>query len=208
MSVRIAMDLEFYATEDGADDSKLIQLGYCIFDTESKKMLHTGGDYIKIDIPLSPYIITLTGITQKDIDEKGISVLEAVNNMNAKCIDFCVDFYQFATWGSGDVEALLTSYLTYINKLSHPKHSLFDTGWKFGTSYLNLKAVYQAQRIQNKSSRKGGLKKSCTKLGLEWQVFQDTYINSQGNISHRQRSAHDARCDALNTARIYLELFK
>lgn len=209
MTIRIAMDLEFYAIETGADDTKLIQLGYCIFDTESRLILYTGGDYLKINIPLSPYIINLTGIKQRHLDEKGISVVEAVENMNSKCLEYGVGFNQFTTWGGGDVEALLNSYLKEKGLESHPRHQLFDTGWKFGTSYLNLKSVYQAMRIRNGKSRKGGLKKSMNSVGVDWQIFNEVVaINDNGRESIRQRSAHDARCDSLNTALMYLELFK
>lgn len=207
--IRIAMDLEFYAEESFCDTTRVIQLGYSIFNVHTKQILYTGGDYIKINTPLSNFIIGLTGIHQQDIDNKGVTVVEAVLNMNQKCEEYGVTFSQFATWGNGDPEALLAAYLKQLNKTDQPRDKLQDIDWKFGTSYLNLKSVYQAQRMQEHKGRRGGLKKSCSSLGLIWEVFSEVVsVDELGRKKIKQRTAHDARCDSLNTAKIYMELFK
>jgi hypothetical protein len=209
MAIRIALDLEFYATEEKADDTKLIQLGYSIFDTSTSSILYTGGDYLQIDIPLSDYIIALTGINQRDLDTKGVSVVQAVENMNSMCTLYKVNFSQLITWGCGDAEALLKSFLELKGLPQQERNKLQEVGWNFGTSYMNLKSVYQAFRISQNKSKKGGLKKTCSNLGLPWEVFVDVIsIDENGNKKIKQRTCHDARCDALNTAKIYMELFK
>jgi inhibitor of KinA sporulation pathway (predicted exonuclease) len=198
---RIALDLEYYATEEKADPTRIIQVGYCIFNVITGEVVYTGGDYVQIDIPLSNFITILTGITQKDVDHKGVDIITAVDNMIAKCEEYNVGFHQFVTWGSGDGADLRNAYLKAKGLQDNPPHQLFDTGWKFGTAELNTKVVYQAMQIQKGNKYRGGLKKSLMSVGVPWDLFVES-------DTKRQRSAHDARCDALNTANMYMYLFK
>jgi DNA polymerase III epsilon subunit-like protein len=127
--IRIAIDLELES--DGKVTGDIIQLGYSIFCTRTNNIIQSSGDYIKIDRPLHPFIIGLTKITDKDIQEKGVSIYEAYGNMinlfnklveeeQIRCetesneVDSTpakfkrnkYGFYQIVEWGSGDVSKL------------------------------------------------------------------------------------------------------
>lgn len=127
--IRIAIDLELES--DGKQTGDIIQLGYSIFCTRTNKIIQSAGDYIKIDRPLHPFIIGFTKITDKDLQEKGVSIYEAYNNMinlfnklveeeqvrsesesseaNTTPVKFKRNkygFYQIIEWGSGDVAKL------------------------------------------------------------------------------------------------------
>lgn len=80
------------------------------------------------------------------------------------------------TWGGGDQESIRSELPT--NYL-----------WKFGRSALNVKHLYQVYREANGENPSSGLKKSLRGMGLSF-----------------EGRAHDALTDALNTARIFIEL--
>jgi DNA polymerase III epsilon subunit-like protein len=190
MTCRIAIDLEMHA--DGKTTGNIIQLGWCIFSTKTEEILETGGDYIITNEPLSPYIQFLTGITEEDIQTRGVSLPVAYNRMVEVFKSYAGDkYYQIAEWGSGDTSFLAKS----LNK---------EYLEEFGRSTLNVKAVYQMFRLGNKLGGSGGLKTALHRLGGTWTPYYDQLPN--GNI--KQRNAHDARCDALNTVRVYLALQK
>lgn len=192
---RLSLDLELNV--DGVNPTEdIVQVGYSAFDTETG-IIETTGDYIKIDKPLHPYIITLTGISQKDIDTKGVSLIEAYNNLLAFCDKHEIKSRQAVTWGAGDMpelKAQLEDIAMFI---------LEGPGWRFGRAECNVKVVYQMYMIANGKNPSGGLGKSLKKLGLAFEPFLDV-VSTSGAV--RQRGAHDARADALNTAKMYLYL--
>lgn len=186
---RIALDLEL--NTDGTNPTEsIIQVGYTVFDTK-EGIIETAGDYIKIDKPLYPFIINLTSISQREIDTKGVSLEQAYLNLLEFCDKHEVKFGQLVTWGSGDLSEL---------KGQLQQAEFFD--WKFGRSELNLKAVYQMFAVANGFKRSGGLKLSMKNQGLNFVPYMDNVADEK----FRQRGAHDARTDALNTARFYLHL--
>ena len=190
MVARVALDLELNV--DGINPCEdIIQIGYSIFETTTGERLYVGGgDYVQINKPLYPYITTLTGITQWDVDNRGVSFQQAYDNLVAKCVEYNV-FRQLVTWGN-DREELLEQFNNY-----------YPTGkWMFGRSSCNTKPMFQAMQIQRGVGKSGGLKKSLNKLGVLWIVFKDVVTPT----CTRQRSAHDARCDADNTVSMYLKL--
>lgn len=218
---RIALDLEL--NTDGVNPTEdIIQIGYTAFDTETG-IIETSGDYIKINKPLYPYITKLTGINQHEIDTRSVSLAEAYYNLLKFCEKHEVKFGQLVTWGSGDHEELklqldglrqpqydggevpagyIVKYFTYepLGIFARPYLCVID--WKFGRAELNLKAVFQMYAVANNIQRSGGLKKSMKAVGLDFVPFMDKVADGK----FRQRGAHDARCDALNTARMYLKL--
>lgn len=200
--IRIALDLEFWADGTVCDTTKIIQLGYCIFNATTKEILHTGGDYVTIDKPLTEFIIKLTGITQHDHDTKGIHISEAISNMIAACKEYGVTFRQLVTWGNGDCEALREAWLEL------PRHT--DDKWYFGNAVCNVKSVYQAKRIAEGKNFHGGLStamKKCDLIFTPYVELHETQVNGYTHIHTDVYEAHDARCDSFNTALIYLHLF-
>lgn len=233
--LRIAIDLELES--DGKNTGKIIQLGYTIFSTGTPnsppRLILTDGDYVKVDKPLHPFIVNLTGITDKDLKEKGVSIHQAFYNMVEACKkvesllsqdDKEKSFFQIVEWGSGDYSKLkeelynsayedyggeelndkyqTIKYFTTYDKgvVSYKKHN--EVKNIFGRSTLNVKAVFQMYQIAHGLKHSGGLAKSLRRLGLEFSPFKD----ESEDFKIKQRGAHDARADALNTARIYLEI--
>lgn len=185
--LRIALDLELES--DGLGETgDIIQIGYTIFDTNTKKIIASNGDYVKVTKPLSAFITKLTKITQKDIDEKGIDIKTAYDNLLKFCDLYGVTFKQIVTWGSGDHKKL-KSYIDEVN-------------WKFGRTECNLKPIYQMLQISKDYPFQGGLKKSLKSLGINWDVYKEKISDNH----YRQRSEHNAICDSINTAKMYLKL--
>lgn len=187
--IRFSLDLELNV--DGINPTEeIIQVGYTAFNSITGEILETSGDYITISKPLYPFIIKLTGITQNEIDTRGVSISQSYKNLLNFCEKHEIKFGQMVTWGSGDLDEY--------------KKSVLESGeeWVFGRTEFNLKAFYQAYRSINGLGHSGGLKKSMKNCNVEWQVYMDQLPS--GN--KKQRTAHDARCDALNTAVFYNHL--
>ena len=196
--IRIAIDLELH--NDGPLPGHLnppcgpiIQVGYTFFSTRTG-ILHTDGNYIKTGVPLSPYIQNLTGITENDIDKRGVTLHQAYLNMVEAFEHFKItyaetekSYRQLVEWGSQD-SIELKGALSEVCP---------DFKWYFGNASLNVKAVYQMYCISNDIKYQGGLGKSLKNMGLEFEPFNDL---------GKQRGQHDARADSLNTAKIYLKL--
>lgn len=191
---RVALDLEL--NTDGLGETEdIIQIGYTVFDTVTG-IIETSGDYVKIDKPLYPFITKLTGISQQEIDNRGVSLIQAYTNLVEFCRKHDVKFWQMVTWGSGDHEELKQQVMLADMLSEH------NTDWNFGRSELNLKAVYQMYQAKTDSKRSGGLGLSMKKQGLSFQPFMDKVAEDK----FRQRGQHDARADALNTALFYLHI--
>ena len=207
--IRIAIDLELES--DGVKTGRIIQLGYTIFDTKNGDIIYAGGDYIKVDQPLHSFIIGLTKITDEDLTGKGIDITSAYKNMLNKFKQICIQeesktnnqssepvknkeqtsFYQIIEWGSGDVKTL--------------KKELLESGdikFEFGEASLNVKAVFQMMMIAKNQKFSGGLGRSLKKLGLNFESYKEEVAPGY----FRQRGAHNAISDSLNTAKIYLAL--
>jgi inhibitor of KinA sporulation pathway (predicted exonuclease) len=199
MTIRIAIDLEMNA--DGLSNvNEIIQLGYTIFDTNGT-MLYTGGDYIKTGIPLFPYITGLTGISQNEIDTRGVSLVQAINNMQFYWHGYTGDkFQQIIEWGAGDRKQIDAEIMALgIFEDSTPDLSMNEV---FGRGTLNLKAVYQMMAPRLGFSRKGGLKAVMQRLNVPFEPYKDQVAVN----SYRQRGFHDARTDSLMTAKVFLAL--
>jgi inhibitor of KinA sporulation pathway (predicted exonuclease) len=192
--IRVALDLELN-TDGLGETQEIIQIGYTVFDTITG-VIETSGDYIKTEIPLTPFIINLTGISQREIDTRGVSLIQAYTNLIEFCRKHDVKFWQMVTWGSGDHEELKQQVMLADMLSEH------NTNWNFGRSELNLKAVYQMYQARTDSKRSGGLALSMRKQGLSFVP----YLDKVSGTAVRQRGQHDARADALNTALFYLKL--
>lgn len=167
----LALDLEM-----NQPSGKIIMIGACIGNTGTGEILETLRCYVKIDEPISPYITTLTNISEDDLESKGISLQEAyleLKKMHSKH-DASPMVIQ---WGDGDVRKL--------------KQDLFPNGilpkdWIFGYRAIDVKTVYQSFCIANAMKLQSGLAKSLTKMGLR-------FIGTK----------HDACDDAINTFKIF-----
>lgn len=160
-------------TDSHVDESKIIQMGWCIFTvTESGiDILRERSEFVNIGVPLSTFIKKLTGITDEQIAGGG-----TVDDAYRKLVSD-VDEFNFSRsvlqWGAGDMECI--------------REELVSEEWVFGQSGLNVKHLYQVYAQANHLPWRGGLKKTCNRLGLEW----------------KKGKAHDALVDAINTAEVF-----
>lgn len=218
--IRIALDLEM--ENDGPHEGEIIQIGYTIFCAKTSRIIFTGGDYISCGFELSEKIKKLTKISDEEISKRGVGLhyayLQMINNFErildqeyqklisenpelANRKDFnkeSLSFRKIIEWGYGDYDYLL-------GKLrEHYPHSNFGTDPYFGRKTMDIKASCQAYFLVRNINIKGGLKSSCKKLRIGFESF----IDKVSEKHTRQRGSHDARADALNTVRVYLEIFK
>lgn len=242
MTIRIAIDLELHNDGPTPENPRpecygIIQLGWAIFSTE-RGILEVGGDYIKTGKPLSPYIKKLTKITERDIEERGVSIHEAYLNMQARFNHWVAEgkergegaISQICEWGSLDSDELkqelldkqyhgvpfnhlkphqeLVYFKEYTDTISDVKTNdcrvRNNYTWTFGRATLNIKAVYQMFMIAQCVGYRGGLRKSCQNLGIP----SEPYLHEVKPGVFKQKTYHDARMDAKQTALVYLELQK
>lgn len=241
MTIRIAWDLELH--NDGPSEGNphppcygIIQLGWTIFSTKTG-IIEVGGDYIKTGLPLSPYIQNLTGIKEKDITEKGVSIHEAYLNMQKKW-EFWVKV------GKETRENAISQPINWGDDVTELKQELVDKQFE----NLSDKELKPNQEIIYFKEFTNEISESLTqdarvRNNYNW-VFGRTFLNLKtvyqmirmaqnkpykgglkkslqalglqfqpykeqvSDNNYKMRGAHSAFADSLNTAYMYLELQK
>ncbi len=158
--------------------NKIISIGYCIGGVYHKENKVERDIFVKIDEPLNPAIVELTGITDEKLQAEGVSLQEAYQILKADHIKY-KSFINPLTWGGGDSELLRI-------QLGKTKDR-----WIFGRRWIDCKTLFISDCLANKKKFKGGLAKSMTSLGL---VFNG--------------KAHSSKDDAINTLDMYRELLR
>jgi len=174
-----SLDLEL--NKEGNQTTDIIQIGAVIGNIYTGEILKKLRLYVKPSKPLDPFIITLTGIKQSDIDEKGITLLEAYNELK-KCHIDLKSHHSIIQWGGGDEKELKEQLL---------KQGMPFYDWCFGRTYFNVKSLCQSISKAKKQKFQGGLKKYCQRHKV---IFEGP--------------AHDALQDSLNTFKLYVDLLK
>lgn len=186
--IRIAWDLELEQgfTNPQTPDSKLseeriIQVGWLVFEAKDGQItiLKEQCYCVNIEVPLSKFIRTLTGISDDDI-ANGTTLTDIYDKIAKDREEFKASRV-VCEWGFGD-QLCLKRELTV--------EGFDESKWVFGRSGLNVKHLFQVWCEANGKSASGGLSKSLGKIGLSW--------SGHGK--------HNAGVDALNTARIYATL--
>lgn len=179
--IRIALDLELeqpwinpQTPDSKISKEQIIQVGYVVFNDETGEELLSVCEHVHFPYPLSGFIKSLTGIKDNDV-LTGEPLEKVVDDLHAHRKNFDAS-RKLLTWGAGDQEAIKTEYGNY---------SL----WGFGHSAFNVKHLFQFYAELNNISPRGGLKKSCNKMGLLW-----------------RGRAHNALADAVMTKEIFMEL--
>ena len=146
--IRLALDLEM----NEGDKQSIIQVGACIFNTETSEILDTFDQIVFQNECITPFIIKLTGITQKKVNEG-----RPLINVYRDLVDFSTRHncrvFPIVTWGSGDLKLLKRQVAEY--------HS-----WKLGRTEMDVKSIYQAYCDANNLDLQGGLKGATNKMGL------------------------------------------
>jgi inhibitor of KinA sporulation pathway (predicted exonuclease) len=173
----LSLDLEM-----AQPSGKIIQIGAVAGNTKSGEIIETFSRMVKIDEPLSPFIIELTGITQ-EINDSGISLLEAYEDLKTfrrkhRC------HKQTVAWGAGDTRVLKEQ----VKALMPPGD---DSWWDFGMRFFDTKTIFQTMMMMNERSMKAGLAKAL-------ETFKMIFIGRP----------HDAKDDALNTFLVFFRMAK
>jgi inhibitor of KinA sporulation pathway (predicted exonuclease) len=180
----ISLDLEMNHDDDGRT-REVIQVGYVIGNGDTGEILETRRLYVKNQHtrPLKPFIIELTGITDRDIQEHGVTMREIYGIISEDMRRYEV-FMNPITWGGGDSLELRE----WINQ---EDPNIIPSGpfgyYVFGRRWIDVKTLYVVDRMAHGRKIQGGLKNACRKLGIKF-----------------DGPAHDATQDALNTYRVFM----
>jgi len=169
----ISLDLEM-----NQPSGKIIQIGAVVGSLLTGEIHEELSCFIRIDEPLTDYIIQLTGITEQDLADKGMTLQEGYEKLVALHNKYnCMR--NPLTWGGGDSAEL------------REQLGLTDGNYIFGRRWLDMKTIYQMWRLSQREKLQSGLAKSLTRLG----------INFQGR-------KHNATDDARNTFKMACALLK
>lgn len=158
----MAIDLEMNQPSE-----KIIQIGVVIGNINSGEILKEKSYSIKIDEPLNPYIISLTKITDENL-QKGISLLEAYNELKIIHKEYNC-FINPITWGGGDSQELRIQL------------GLEKEKFLFGRRWIDAKTLYCSYRIANKQFPAGGLAKALTNLKLKFKGQKHNALDDARN---------------------------
>lgn len=159
---------------------KIIQIGAAVGDSNTGLILDTYTQHVNPNEELQPFIIELTGITQKNVNA-GVDLLDAYRGLIAlskkhKC------HKQTVVWGNGDTRALLSQVTKF-----YPTNS--KDWWGLGHREFDTKTIFQALMFANGLVLKSDLQTACKRLDI---VFEGR--------------PHDALADAINTFKVFYKL--
>lgn len=153
---------------------KIVQIGAVIGDTQTGDIVDKLRIYVNPGEPIDPFITNLCGITQEQIDEKGVTLDEAY--LLLKKFHKKANFINPITWGGADSQEIYEQISPELQK-----------NWCFGRRWIDAKTLFVSQMIAHQNRvDSSGLKDSMKKLGLQF-----------------TGRAHDAQDDAENTFTIY-----
>ncbi len=182
----LALDLEM-----NQPSTRIIEVGAVVFKSNNKGRLCVVEELQVFVEPLEPVsidITLLTGICNRDVNGAGTvwEAYELLRNLHKKhkCFKNCL------VWGSGAFNDSSHIWQEVLAHIDTPKF-LLEEGNTFGHRVLDVKTLYQSRQIISGKTVKGGLSVACEELGI-------------GFIG----SPHRAKDDAINTARVFLEIMK
>lgn len=166
----LAIDLEF-------DNSKIIQVGIAV--GSKTEDIETFKWYVNPGHTISKRIITLTGITQEDIDTKSVGLDVVAKELSDIVYRYNV-FVNPVQWGSGDSQQLKKEF--------EDNNIEFEC---FGFREIDVKTLFTFIQMSRSGKRRSGLKNAMRKFNLEF-----------------KGEAHRADIDAYNTLVFYFHLLK
>jgi len=177
----------FDTTDSAITHEKIIQVGIAILEL-GNGVIYSETINIFYDKPLSAFIKKLTSITDSDLNTSSMT-----SELALKKIAYLREIYgasrQIVEWGSGDVSTL--------KKEANIDNEYSELG--LARSTINAKVLCQCYLLANGLKTKGGLSKSMAKLNVP---FKNTTYNG------KNKGAHWAETDAVNTALIFEELIQ
>jgi inhibitor of KinA sporulation pathway (predicted exonuclease) len=172
-----SLDLELNQADTGP---KIIQIGACVGNITTGQILEKLSVFVNPQEKLTQFIMDLTKISQSDVDN-GLTLEEAYGKLQRMHKNYG-SFINAVTWGGGDSHELLAQL-----KKENPHFE----GWCFGRRWIDTKTLFVSYRFANGQPIQGGLARSMTKVGL----------NFQGQ-------KHNALDDSVNTFKMYCKMLE
>ena len=177
----LALDLELNNADDGSTPNpKIIQVGVAIGSAkQSPSEWITKKWYVRVNEPIYPFITDLTGITNQDIQQFGMTHYEIGQELSRLIKDNDV-FVNPVTWGGGDSTELKSEFEQHGIEFRH-----------FGRRWIDVKTWYVLRMLANGKRPAGGLSSAMGVYKM-----------------HFEGKAHRADVDAYNTLRLFFEILK
>ena len=177
----LALDLELNNADDGSTPNpKIIQVGVAIGSAkQSPSEWITKKWYVRVNEPIYPFITELTGITNQDIQQFGMTHYEIGQELSRLIKDNDV-FVNPVTWGGGDSTELKSEFEQHGIEFRH-----------FGRRWIDVKTWYVLRMLANGKRPAGGLSSAMGVYKM-----------------HFEGKAHRADVDAYNTLRLFFEILK
>ena len=177
----LALDLELNNADDGSTPNpKIIQVGVAIGSAkQSPSEWITKKWYVRVNEPIYPFITDLTGITNQDIQQFGMTHYEIGQELSRLIKDNDV-FVNPVTWGGGDSTELKSEFDQHGIEFRH-----------FGRRWIDVKTWYVLRLLANGKRPVGGLSSAMGVYKM-----------------HFEGKAHRADVDAYNTLRLFFEILK
>jgi len=203
----LCLDLEYNNNLDEGNTSKskvtdIFQIGAAVLDTDTGNITDTFDRLIKLRTPLdngqlrlSHFIEKLTGIQNSEVEDRGVDLLEAYEDLIRFCRKNEVSRIP-ATWGVGDIPDLRQQVQDHVRELSdqYPRiieeerdgfirktfsfsndenYTFYEKKWsrwyfsKYEhTGLIDVKKLWQIRCIARGEKHAGGLRTIVNKLGL------------------------------------------
>jgi inhibitor of KinA sporulation pathway (predicted exonuclease) len=177
----LALDLELNNADDGSTPNpKIIQVGVAIGSARQlPSEWITKKWYVKINDPIYPFITNLTGITNQDIKQFGMTHYEIGQELS-DLIRANEVFINPVTWGGGDSTELKAEFDQHGIEFRH-----------FGRRWVDVKTWYTLHMFAKGKKPNGGLSSALGEYRLPF-----------------EGKAHRADVDAFNTLRLFFHILK
>lgn len=159
----------------------ILQIGACVGDLKTGKVLDIFSVLVANKEPVSEYITNLTGITEAQVRQNGVDLIEAYRMFREFLKKHPLVECNPITWGGGDSAELKKQLGWAYDKLLIG----LTFNWSLGRRWTDIKTVYQWGRRKTGQSLPAGLAKAMTRSGLRF-----------------EGRPHDALCDSVNTFRL------
>ena len=154
----LALDLELNNAQDGSTPNpSIIQVGISIGSLEqNQNEWLTKKWYVKVNEPIYPFITGLTGITNDDIKQFGVSHYDIGRELS-NLIKEHECFTNPVTWGGGDSTELKEEFKKYGVEFPH-----------FGRRWIDVKTWYVLHMLSKGKKPAGGLSSAMNEMGLKF----------------------------------------
>jgi inhibitor of KinA sporulation pathway (predicted exonuclease) len=164
----LSLDLEM-----AQPSGKIIQIGACVGNIHTGEIVDTFSALVRIDEPLTDYIVNLTGITENALATEGTDLLDAYGRL-LKWFNTHNPNPLVIQWGDGDMRVLREQIQQRDN----------NTHWPFGYRYIDAKTLFQVYQLARGQKLQAGLAKAMTKLGLSFKGRKHNGLDDAINTFH------------------------